>query len=262
MSLRVVTWNVNSIRTRWPSVIDWARRHQPDVMLLQETKCTDAAFPFTEFAALGYDIAHHGRDHWNGVAIASRVGLVDVHPGFVGECEPPHDECRLVSATCAGIRCHSLYVPNGRTLDDPHYVFKLAWLARLGSQLAAEVRAGREVLAGGDFNVAPTDLDIYDPKRWRGKTHASPPERAALADIERAGLTDLVRAARGGPGIYTWWSYRPGQFEANRGLRIDHIYASAATAARVERITIDTDERGRARPSDHAPVVVELAALR
>ncbi|MEZ5216407.1 MAG: exodeoxyribonuclease III [Ilumatobacteraceae bacterium] len=167
-------------------------------------------------------------------------------------------EARLVSATCAGIRCHSLYVPNGRTLDDPHYTYKLAWLDRLGAQLGDELDRGLDVVAGGDFNVAPTSADIYDPRRWVGKTHASPAERERLAAIEALGYTDAVRHLCPEPELYTWWSYRPGQLEQNRGLRIDLIFTSPKVTERLAEAWVDRAERAAVRPSDHAPVGIRL----
>lgn len=260
--MRIATWNVNSIRSRRRRVIAWLERHQPDIALLQETKCADPAIaPFgNDAAALGYDIAHHGRDHWNGVAVLSRVGIDEVRRGFPGANRPPFDEARIVSAVCGGIDVHSVYAPNGRALDDPHYLFKLVWLERLRTI----VRHGRPTLLAGDLNVAPTDLDIYDPIRWRRRTHASPPERAAIRALLDDGLVDLTREVLPDPGVFTWWSYRPDQFERNRGLRIDLALGSADVARRVEHVWIDTDERsddGRCdeKPSDHAPVVVDLA---
>jgi exodeoxyribonuclease-3 len=261
VTLRIVTWNVNSIRARQPRVLDWLALHRPDVALLQETKCTDALFAAAGFAgeyeALGYSVAHHGHDHWNGVAVLSRVGLDDVRRGFPGTNRPPYDEARVISAVCAGVRMWSLYAPNGRTLDDPHYLFKLVWFERLRAAVAAAGVAVPHVVAG-DFNVAPTDDDIYDPVRWRRLTHASPPERAAVASIVDLGLRDVTREAHAGPGPYTWWSYRPGQLERNRGLRIDLALCSPSIADRVERVWVDRDERAGAIASDHAPLVVDL----
>lgn len=244
-------------------MLDWLRRHQPDVVLLQETKCTDALFAgegYTdEYRALGYEVAHHGRDHWNGVAILSRAGMSDVQRGFPGTNRPPHDEARVIGATCGGMRVWSVYAPNGRTLTDPHYLFKLVWFERLRACIAADAeRTGRPQLLAGDMNVAPTDLDIYDPVRWRRLTHASPPERAAVAAIVDLGLRDVTREHLPDAGVYTWWSYRPGQLEQNRGLRIDLALCSPAIADRVERVWIDRDERAGAVASDHAPVVVDL----
>lgn len=261
MTLRIVTWNVNSIRARQPRVLDWLARHRPDVALLQETKCTDAQFAaagFTDqYETLGYAVAHHGHDHWNGVAVLSRVGLDDVRRGFPGVNRPPYDEARVISAVCAGVRVWSLYAPNGRTLDDPHYLFKLVWFERLRAAIAAAGVSVPHVVAG-DFNVAPTDDDIYDPVRWRRLTHASPPERAAVAAIADLGLRDVTRELHPEPGLHTWWSYRPGQLERNRGLRIDLALCSPSIADRVEQVWVDRDERAGAIASDHAPLVVDI----
>lgn len=253
---RLVTWNINSIRTRHSRVVAWLERHRPDVVALQETKCTDATFAdlATDYVDLGYEWAHWGRDHWNGVAILSRCGLDDVQFGFAGQNRPPYDECRLVSAVCGGLRAACLYVPNGRTLDDPHYLFKLVWLERL----RAEVRPDRAQVLLGDFNVAPTDADIYDPARWKRKTHASPAERAAIDALLDRGLIDVTRRHRPEPGLYTWWGYRPGQFDQNRGLRIDLALATRPVADNVEHVWVDTDERAGVQPSDHAPLVIDL----
>ncbi len=257
--MRLMSWNVNSIRSRVEGLERWIETHEPDVVLLQETRCTDDAFPVDLLARLGYHVAHHGRDHRNGVAIASRRGLDDVQLGFEDVAAPPFDEPRLISATAAGVRLHSVYVPNGRSLVDPQYEFKLDWLIRLRRQLSADLRGGVPTVVGGDFNVAPADLDIYDPARWRGQTHASPPERAALSGLLDEGLCDVMRDRELGAGLYTWWNYRPGQFEANRGLRIDLFLLSAELSQRVTRTWVDLDARGDTRPSDHAPIVVELS---
>lgn len=256
--LRIVTWNVNSIRSRHERVSAWIVRHQPDVLLLQETKCTDALFAldgFTgEYQALGYEVAHHGRDHWNGVAILSRVGLDDVQRGFPGINRSPFDEARTINAVCGGVRVWSIYAPNGRGLDDPHYRYKLVWFERLRGSIDTSL----PTFVAGDFNVAPTDLDIYDPIRWRRRTHASPAERAGIASIADLGLVDITRTHLPEAGVYTWWSYRPGQFELNRGLRIDLSLCTQDLAARTTRVWIDRDERAGTKASDHAPLVVDL----
>lgn len=264
MPLRIVSWNVNSIRARQVRVLDWLRRHRPDVALLQETKCTDVQFAATgftdEYEALGYAVAHHGHDHWNGVAILSRVGLADVARGFPGVNRTPFDEARVISATCGGVRVWSLYAPNGRTLDDPHYLFKLVWFERLRAAVAAD-RTGHPHVVAGDFNVAPTDLDIYDPVRWRRLTHASPPERAGMAAVMEAAdppLRDVTREHLPDAGTYTWWSYRPGQLDKNRGLRIDLALCSPGVADRITRVWIDREERAGAIASDHAPLVLDV----
>lgn len=257
-AVRVVTWNVNSIRTRHARVHAWLAHHRPHIALLQETKCTDAAFDGLGLRAayeeLGYEVAHHGRDHWNGVAILSKVGLHDVATGFPGVNRPPYDEARVISATCDGVRVHSVYAPNGRALADPHYLTKLVWLERLRSVLDG----GHPTILAGDLNVAPADIDVYDPVRWRRRTHASPPERAAIGALLDLGLRDVTRELLPHAGVYTWWSYRPGQFEQNRGLRIDLLLCSDQVADRAQQVTIDVDERAGRVPSDHAPVVLDL----
>ena len=259
--MRIATWNVNSIRARDQRVLAWLDEHRPDVALLQETKCDDDVFAETVgdgLAGLGYEWAHHGRDHWNGVAIVSRVGLAEVRCGFPGVNRPPFDEARLISATCGGVDVHSLYAPNGRTLDDPHYLFKLVWLERLRTL----VDSGRRAVLAGDFNVAPTDADVYDPKRFRGKTHTSQPEREAIAALLDSGLVDVTRTHLPDPGTYTWWGYRPGQYEQNRGLRIDLALCTSPLADQVTNVWIDTAERADNRPqkpSDHAPLVITTA---
>jgi len=253
--MRVATWNVNSIRTRIDQVVSWLEQWRPEVVLLQETRCPDHAFPTKAVTRAGYGVAHHGIDHRNGVAILSRIGLGDVQRGFPGISRPPFDEARLLSATCGGVRLHCVYVPNGRELDDPHYLFKLVWLERLRSV----VDPARPSIVGGDVNVAPTDLDIYDPSRWRRRTHASAPERAAIDALGDVGLVDVTRTHHPGPGVYTWWGYRPGMFESNRGLRIDLLLATHDLAARTTAVAIDSEARAAERPSDHAPVVMDIA---
>jgi exodeoxyribonuclease III len=256
--LRLVSWNVNSIRSRIGGLETWLDLHDPDVVLLQETKCTDVAFPFEAFAERGFAVAHHGKSHWNGVAIASRAGLDDVQLGFEDALKSPFDEPRLISATVDGIRIHSVYVPNGRSLDDPHYEFKLAWLEHLRRQLASDLAAGIPTVVGGDFNVAHADIDIYDPKRWKNKKHATVRERQGISALLELGLSDVMRDNDPTAGLYTWWNYRPGQFEANKGLRIDLWLASQDVAATVQRTWVALDARRDVPPSDHAPIVVDL----
>ncbi len=253
--MRLVSWNVNSIRARHDQVVRWLHDRQPDTVALQETKCTDKAFAAlaTDYESLGYEWAHWGLDHWNGVAILSRVGLCDIKRGFGGTNRPPFDEARLLSATCSNIRCHSIYVPNGRTLDDPHYLYKLVWLERLRSVIDPNVATA----ALGDFNVAPSDADIYDPRRWRNKTHASPQERQAIASLIDLGLVDAARAIEPTEPRHTWWSYRPGQFDADNGLRID--LALLSTDLEVASVWVDRQARSAPKPSDHAPLIVEIS---
>lgn len=259
--VRVASWNINSIRVRADQVIAWADEHDVDVVLLQETKCGDTDFPFAAFAAAGYEVAHHGRDQWNGVAIASRLGLTRVRRGFRGAQREPFGEPRAIAATVAGFRLWSVYVPNGRELWDPHYAFKLVWLERLRHELIT-ARAGRTpTIVAGDFNVAPSDLDIYAPSRWRRRTHASAPERAAIDALVDLGLRDVTREHLPGPGVYTWWNYRPGQFEKDHGLRIDLALCSAPAADAVREVRIDRAARAAVRPSDHAPLVLDLTPV-
>ena len=256
--MRMVTWNVNSIRVRHPDVLAWLRRNEPDVVLLQETKCTDDTFDEVARAdgeALGYEVVHWGHNHYNGVAILSRVGLDEVRHGFPGARSAPFDEPRLLSAVCGGIRFWCVYVPNGRKREDPHWYFKLDWLRRLRDT----VDVTEPTIVAGDFNVQRADIDVYDPKRWRNRNHATPEERAALASLIGSGLRDVMRERHPDPGVYTWWNYRPGQFEKNNGMRIDLALCTDEVADRVTDVWIDRSERAKPVTSDHAPVVVDLA---
>lgn len=256
--MRIATWNINSIRTRVEQTVEWSVANDADVVLLQETKCGDADFPFEAFTDAGYEVAHHGVDHWNGVAIVSRIGIDDVRRGFTGPQRDPFTEPRVIAATCGGVRVWSVYVPNGRELGDPHYLYKLVWLERLRSELvAADAVAGRSIVAG-DFNVAPTDHDIYDPKRWRRRTHASPAERQGITNLLDLGLVDLARERHPDTPEFTWWNYRPGQFDKDAGLRIDLALCSPSIAEQARSIHVDRAARAHERPSDHAPVVVDL----
>ena len=252
--MKVATWNVNSLTARWPRVEAWLLESGPDVVLVQETKQTDAKFPFKELDALGYHAAHYGQGHWNGVAILSKTSIDDVTRGF-GDDDP---EARIVAGTCQGIRFHSCYVPNGRALDDPHYRYKLAWLAKLRDLLDARDRS-THVVVGGDFNVAPSDLDCYDPSVFVGATHVSEPERSALRAIEATGLVDLTRALHPDEPNFSWWDYRNGSFHRGWGLRIDLLYVDAALAARATSSYVDREARKGEKPSDHAPVIGEFA---
>jgi exodeoxyribonuclease-3 len=258
--LRIASWNINSIRARVDQVTSWATANEVDVLLLQETKCGDANFPFAAMVEAGYEVAHHGVNHWNGVAILSRVGLEDTSRGFQGPQQSPFDEPRLIAATCGGVRCWSVYVPNGRELWDPHYAFKLVWLERLRHELIVAGAAEKASVIAGDFNVAPTDDDIYMPSRWRRRTHASEPERSGIRALVDAGFRDVTREHLPDPGVYTWWNYRPGQFEKDHGLRIDLALCSTAAADSAKRVWIDRAARGVVRPSDHAPLVIDLDA--
>ncbi len=254
--MRIATWNVNSIRTRVDRVTDWLARADVDVLAMQETKCKDSQFPTMPFAALGYEIAHVGLNQWNGVAIASRVGLEDVQIGFDGAPSwQDVAEARAIGATCGGVRVWSLYVPNGRTLADPHYPYKLEWLAALRD--VATAWTGPVALVG-DWNIAPTDEDVWDPAVFEGSTHVSAPERAAFQAILDAGYSDVVRPFTPGPGVYTYWDYTQLRFPKRQGMRIDFILGSPEFAQRVTHAEIVRDERKGKAPSDHAPVLVEL----
>ena len=255
--MRLATWNVNSVKARLPRLLEWLDGTAPDVVCLQETKCAADAFPTPEVAALGYQVAAHGDGRWNGVALLSRVGLDDVRRGFPGEPGFPDPEARAIAATCAGLRFHSIYVPNGRTPDDPHYAYKLSWLAALRDALAADVAAG-PVVVSGDFNVAPTDADVWDPRVFAGSTHVTAPERDALAAIRAVGLQDVVARPLKGDRPYTYWDYRAGMFHQDKGMRIDLVYATAGVAGAVRDAYVDREARKGKGPSDHAPIVVDV----
>ena len=256
--VRVVTWNVNSVKQRLPRLLPWLDQRQPDVVCLQETKLADDAFTALlgdELAQRGYAVALHGEPAWNGVAILSKAGLEDVVPGLPGGPGFPHQEARAVAATCGGIRIVSVYVPNGRTPDSEHYAYKLAWLASLRDVVAAGPHA---MVVCGDMNVAPTDEDVFDPGAYEGQTHVTPPERAALAALEEAGLHDVVRERWPGERVFTYWDYRAGMFHQDLGMRIDLVLAGAPVAERVKAAWVDRHARKGSGPSDHAPVIVDL----
>jgi exodeoxyribonuclease-3 len=261
--VRIASWNVNSLRARAERLFGWLEARAVDVALLQETKCGDGDFPFATLESMGYEAVHHGVDHWNGVAVVSRVGLEDVERGFSGAPEPPFDEPRLIAATCGGVRCRSVYVPNGRGLDDPHFTFKLRWLERLAEELRREDVAAGPSLVAGDFNVGPADIDFYDPKRWAGKKHATPEERSRVQAIVDLGFVDLARNRYPCDPMFTWWNHAGTQFGKNRGLRIDLALASPELAGRVEDIWVDRPARdplvvAPGKPSDHAPLIVDI----
>ncbi|WP_020493562.1 exodeoxyribonuclease III [Salinispora mooreana] len=255
--MRLATWNVNSVKARLPRLLDWLADTNPDVVCLQETKCPDGAFPVAEVGALGYTAASHSDGRWNGVAILSRVGLTDVTIGFPDEPGFPDPEARALSATCAGLRVWSVYVPNGRALDDPHYAYKLAWLGTLRDTLEVELTGSVPLVVCGDFNVAPTDADVWDPALFAGSTHVTPAERDALAALRDLGLADVVPTPMKGPHPFTYWDYRAGMFHQNKGMRIDLVYASAQFARVVRSAYVDREARKGKGPSDHAPIVVD-----
>jgi exodeoxyribonuclease-3 len=254
----VATWNVNSVKQRVPRLLPWLDQRQPDVLCLQETKLADDAFVQLlgeELSRRGYAVALHGETRWNGVAILSRVGLDDIVLGVAGAPGFPHQESRAVAATCGGVRVHSIYVPNGRIPDSDHYQYKLAWLAALREVLIAAPEAA---MVCGDMNIAPTDADVFDPDAYVGQTHVTPPERAALADLQALGLRDVVRDRWPTGRVFTYWDYRAGMFHQDLGMRIDLVLATMPVAGRVQAAWVDRHARKGTGPSDHAPVIVDL----
>ncbi|WP_153398128.1 exodeoxyribonuclease III [Ornithinicoccus halotolerans] len=262
--MRIATWNVNSIRARVDRVLAFLERQQVDVLAMQETKCRDDQFPSARFEEAGYQVAHSGFNQWNGVALLSRVGLEDVQVGFDGMPhwgEPAAAEARAISGVCDGVRLWSLYVPNGRTLEDPHLGYKLRWLAALRDTAAGWLAAAPESQVGllGDWNIAPRDEDVWDMAAFAGKTHVSPAEREAFHALVDAGFTDVVRPHAPGPGVYTYWDYTQLSFPKRRGMRIDFALASPALVTRVQHAVIDREERKGKGASDHAPVLFDIA---
>lgn len=267
--MRIATWNVNSLKARLDKVRWWLERARPDVLLMQETKLHDQAAPAAEFRELGYELAHHGEGRWNGVAVASRSGIANVVTNFgrplrpaetedVGDDEP-QAEARMIAADCGGVRVVSLYAPNGRTLDSPFYEAKLEWYAGLSRWLEQAADPERPLVLGGDFNVAPGDADVWDPRACHGGTHVSQREREAFARLLRWGLVDVYRQHRSEPARFTWWDYRAGHFQKNFGMRIDHLLATRPLAGRSLWAEIDREARkGKPIPSDHAPLLMDV----
>lgn len=262
--MRICTWNVNSARTRIDRIAAVLERHSIDVLAMQETKCKDAQFPGDRLEEMGYEIAHFGLNQWNGVAIASRVGLEDVatsfadQPGFTKDQEAEQLlEARHIAATCGGVRVHSLYVPNGREINDPHFDYKLRFLEALRTAGVASLEANPELKAAyvGDFNIAPLDEDVWDMAAFEGKTHVTEPEREAFRALEAAGWTDVTRAYT--EGEWTYWDYQKLRFQKREGMRIDFQLATPALSATVTNAFIDREERKGKGASDHAPVIVD-----
>jgi exodeoxyribonuclease-3 len=253
--VRIATWNVNSLTARLPRVEEWLAYAQPDILCMQETKQADAAFPHGAFATLGYETVHHGDGRWNGVAIASRIGVAEVSSGLGSEFDAQGS--RLIAADCGGVRVVSVYVPNGRSLDSDQYPAKLAWLARLRALLDETSSPDRPLAVCGDFNVAPEDRDVWDPAQFEGETHVSPPERAALGELLSWGLVDVFRRLYDDDNLFTWWDYRAGNFHKHRGMRIDLILLTETLAGRAHYGLIDRNARKGQKPSDHAPVFID-----
>ena len=277
--MRSATWNVNSLKARQEAVERWLERAAPDILLIQETKLTDADAPVMTFAMAGYQLIHHGEGRWNGVAIAARQGATiedvvtnfgdgpvrDSGPGGAGaeatgeDDFDPFDEARMVAATVDGVRVVSLYAPNGRVVGSSFYTGKLAWFERLARWVRESATPRDALVLGGDLNVAPTDADVWDPAAVHGGTHVSEPERAAFRALLDLGLVDGYRLRHEESRRFTWWDYRAGMFHKNLGMRIDHLLVAKPLADRIVDAEIDRDARkGPPVPSDHAPLLVDL----
>ena len=256
--MRIASWNVNSLKVRLPQVLDWLAANAPDVLGLQETKLVDEAFPVDAIRAAGYEVSFSGQPTYNGVALLSRAPPADVITGLDGLDDPQR---RVLGATIDGVRVLNLYVPNGQEVGSDKYAYKLGWLARLHAHLEAELARHPRIIVMGDFNIAPDDRDVHDPREWAGKVLCSEPERAALRRILELGLVDTFRLFEQPEGVYSWWDYRAAGFRRNRGLRIDLVLASAALAGTCNRSWVDIEPRRNERPSDHAPAVAAFGAI-
>jgi exodeoxyribonuclease-3 len=254
--MRVATWNVNSLKVRLPQVLEWVKTHAPDVLCLQETKVEDAKFPVEEIRAAGYEVQFSGQKTYNGVAILSRIPASAVQAGVPAFDDP---QKRVLAATIAGVRVVCLYVPNGQTVESEKYRYKLDWLKRTTDWLGTELAANEKLVVVGDFNVAPEERDVHDPKAWEGQVLFSEPERAAFRGLLALGLEDSFRLFEQPPQSFTWWDYRMNAFKRKMGLRIDHILVSRALSSACRGCTVDVEPRKNERPSDHAPVTVEFA---
>jgi exodeoxyribonuclease-3 len=258
--MRIATWNVNSLKARLPRVEEFLGYADVDVLCLQETKCADKTFPALTFSALGYDAAHHGQGQWNGVAILSRVGIEQSSAGFGHTFVDPYEgDARVLSAVCGGVTFVSVYVPNGRAVDTEFYERKLQWLGVMHDWIEKGFRPSDPLVVLGDFNVAPADRDVWDPKAFKGSTHVTDAERAAVARLEHWGMVDTFRAVYPDTdGLYSYWDYRAGDFHQHHGMRIDLVLATAPVSSRVTWAVVDRNARKGAQPSDHAPVIVDL----
>ncbi len=256
--MRVVTWNVNSLKMRMPRVLEFIELHRPDVMLLQETKAPAGAFPDLELAEAGYHAVHHSAGQWAGVAVIARreLTLDDATLSLPGD--PVPEEARWCEATVDGIRLASVYVPNGRTLDSPEYPRKLRFLDAMAGRIAELQSQDTPTIVAGDMNIAPADADVYDPPSFEGGTHVSAAERGRLAQILDGGMVDAYRAVHPDEVQYTWWDYRAGHFHKGFGLRIDLALVSSELAERLSACGIDRNFRKGKKPSDHAPLLIDL----
>ncbi|GAA2795025.1 exodeoxyribonuclease III [Saccharopolyspora taberi] len=264
--MRIATWNINSVAARLPRLLDWLGSAEPDVVCLQEIKCSAEAFPVDEVGELGYEVAAHGTGRWNGVAVLSKAGLADVRRGLLDE--PGYQaegamfeasEPRAVAATCGGVRVWSVYVPNGREVGHAHYDYKLRWLEALTATAAEELAGGGPFAVLGDFNIAPEDGDVWDIAEFADSTHVTEPERSALEALRGTGLSDVYPRALKYDVPFTYWDYRAGAFPKNKGMRIDLVYGDRQFASAVTDAYVDREARKGKGPSDHAPVVVDLA---
>jgi exodeoxyribonuclease-3 len=255
--MKIVSWNINSLRKRQERLLTWLAATRPDVVCLQETKCTDEQFPAADLRMAGYHSAFHGQKSYNGVAILSKSELRDVRTALCDEEEDP--QARVIAATVDGIRVLSVYAPNGQAVGSPAYDYKLKWYERLRNCLSEQENAASDLVVCGDFNVAPQDEDVHDPVLWRGAIMCSEGERAAFQDLCAAGLTDTLRLHHPETGLFSWWDYRMLSFPKNRGLRIDAILASKSLALRCRDAGIEREMRKGKEPSDHAPVWAEFA---
>ncbi len=255
--MKLATWNVNSLKVRLPHLTDWLAAAQPDIVCLQELKTEDARYPRAELEAAGYRSAIYGQKTYNGVAILSRDEAKDVRTGIP---DFPDEQKRVLAATVGGVRVVCVYCPNGQSVGSDKYDYKLRWFAALKDYLAAELREHPQLAVAGDFNVAPEDRDVHDPKAWEGQVHVSGPERAAWRALLALGLKDAFRLFEQPEKIYSWWDYRMLAFRRNAGLRIDQILVSEPLAQRCTACSVDKAPRKLERPSDHAPVIAEFAA--
>lgn len=263
--MRIATWNVNSVNARLPKLVDWLSAAQPDVLCLQELKVSADAFPTEQITELGYEVAAHGTGRWNGVAVLSRVGLEDVRrdlteqPGFQADgAMLETTEPRAIGATCGGVRVWSVYVPNGREVGHAHYEYKLRWLAALRETAAEELKTHGPWAVLGDFNIAPTDADVWDIAEFDGATHVTEQERAALTELTGTGLTEVFPRPLKYEIAFTYWDYRALRFPKNQGMRIDLVYGDPQVSSAVTDAYVDRDARKGKGTSDHAPVVVDL----
>jgi exodeoxyribonuclease-3 len=253
--MRLATWNVNSLTVRLPQVLEWLAANPVEVLVLQETKMTDDKFPTLEIGAAGYQVQWFGQKTYNGVALISRTPALDVVkniPGFEDA------QARVIAGTVDGVRCVGAYFPNGQAPDSDKFEYKMAWLAALQTWLADELKTHEKLVLMGDFNIAPEDRDVYDPVAWAGQIHCTPQERAHFQALQAQGLVDAFRLFEQPPKSWSWWDYRNLAFRKNQGLRIDHIMVSPALKDSVKVCSIDKAMRKNERPSDHAPVIVEL----